>query len=89
MMNLINLLGTNAIRRVFFMKQYLFVIWIEDNSVKLVVCCCVLDGTDKDGDGIGTMEEDIFLRQLENTMRNLINLHGVKGICRPFLMEQY
>ena len=70
--------GAICIRLVFLMKQHWF-----------VIRCRVLDGTDKDGDGIGTIEEDIFLRQLENTMRELINLRGIKGIRRVFLMKQY
>jgi hypothetical protein len=38
----------------------LLVVWSEDNSKKLIICCHVLGGTDKDDDGIGTIEEDIF-----------------------------
>lgn len=68
-------------------KSDLFVIWSEDNSEKLVIRCRVLGGADKDDDGIGTIEEDIFLRQLENTMLNSISLRGVKGIRRVFLMK--
>jgi DNA-directed RNA polymerase II subunit RPB1 len=69
-------------------KTDLFVIWSEDNSEKLVIRCRVLGGADKDDDGMGTIEEDIFLRQLENTMLNSVNLRGVKGIKRAFLSEQ-
>ncbi|SRR6266702_104589 len=36
--------------------------------------CPLLGGADKDENGIGTIEEDIFLRQLENTMLNSISL---------------
>jgi len=36
---------------------------------------------------MGTIEEDIFLRQSENTMLNSVNLRGVKGINRVFLLE--
>ncbi|KAI0311763.1 beta and beta-prime subunits of DNA dependent RNA-polymerase [Amylostereum chailletii] len=68
-------------------KTDLFVIWSEDNSEKLVIRCRVLGGGDKDEDGMGTIEEDIFLRQLENTMLNSVSLRGVKGIDRVFLME--
>ena len=68
-------------------KSDLFVIWSEDNSEKLVIRCRVLGGADKDEDGVGTIEEDIFLRQLENTMLNSISLRGVKGIRRVFLMK--
>lgn len=69
-------------------KTDLFVIWSEDNSEKLVIRCRVLGGADKDEDGMGNIEEDIFLRQLENTMLNSVSLRGVKGIKRVFLTEQ-
>lgn len=68
-------------------KTDLFVIWSEDNSEKLIVRCRVLGGADKDEDGMGVIEEDIFLRQLENTMLNSVSLRGVKGIQRVFLLE--
>ncbi|KAI0286600.1 beta and beta-prime subunits of DNA dependent RNA-polymerase [Russula aff. rugulosa BPL654] len=68
-------------------KSDLFVIWSEDNSEKLIIRCRILGGADKDEDGIGAIEEDIFLRQLENTMLNSIGLRGVKGIRRVFLMN--
>ncbi|KAG1782895.1 RNA polymerase Rpb1, domain 7-domain-containing protein [Suillus placidus] len=55
-------------------KTDLFIIWSEDNSEKLIIRCCVLGGGEKDNDGLGTVEEDIFLRQLENTMLNSISL---------------
>ena len=42
---------------------------------------------DKDEDGMGVIEEDIFLQQLENTMLNSVSLRGVKGIHRVFLLE--
>ena len=71
-------------------KTDLFVIWSEDNSEKLIIRCRVLGGGDKDDDGMGVIEEDIFLRQLENTMLNSVSLRGVKGIMikRVFLTQQ-
>ena len=42
-------------------KTDLFVIWSEDNSEKLVIWCHVLGGGDKEDDGMGIIEEDIFL----------------------------
>ena len=69
-------------------KQDLFVIWSEDNSEKLVIRCRVMGGADKDESGSGTDEEDVFLRQLENTMLNTISLRGVKGINKVFLTPQ-
>jgi DNA-directed RNA polymerase II subunit RPB1 len=69
-------------------KQDLFVIWSEDNSEKLVVRCRILGGADKDEEGLaGVMEEDEFLRSLENTMLNTVSLRGVKGIERVFMMQ--
>ncbi|KAJ7816386.1 RNA polymerase Rpb1, domain 7-domain-containing protein, partial [Mycena leptocephala] len=68
-------------------KQDLFVIWSEDNSDKLIIRCRVLGGGDKDDDGIGSIEEDIFLRQLENTMLNPVSLRGVKDIRKVFLLQ--
>jgi DNA-directed RNA polymerase II subunit RPB1 len=68
-------------------KTDLFVIWSEDNSEELVIRCRVLGGTDDKGgdDGLGSVEEDIFLRQLETTMLNSITLRGVKGITQAYL----
>ena len=58
----------------------LFVMWSEDNSEKLIIRCRVLGGTDKEDDGMGSVEEDVFLRQLENTMLNSGSLHCVQDI---------
>ena len=68
-------------------KTDLFVIWSEDNSEKLVIRCRVLGGADKDENGMGSIEEDRFLRQLENTMLNSVSLRRVQGIRRVFLQE--
>ncbi|CAK5279790.1 unnamed protein product [Mycena citricolor] len=68
-------------------KQDLFVIWSEDNSDKLIIRCRVLGGGAKDDDGLESVEEDIFLRQLENTMLNSVSLRGVKDIRKVFLLE--
>ena len=67
-------------------KTDLFVIWSEDNSEKLIIRCRVLGSPDKVEDL--SMEEDIFLRSLENTMLNSVSLRGVKGVKRVFLTEQ-
>jgi DNA-directed RNA polymerase II subunit RPB1 len=67
-------------------KTDLFVIWSEDNSEKLIIRCRVLGSPDKAEDL--SMEEDIFLRSLENTMLNSVSLRGVKGVKRVFLTEQ-
>ncbi|KAJ6577080.1 DNA-directed RNA polymerase II, subunit 1 [Mycena sp. CBHHK59/15] len=58
-------------------KTDLFVIWSEDNSDKLII----------HDDGMGAIEEDIFLRQLENTMLNSVSLRGVKDIRKVFLLQ--
>ncbi|KAJ2977437.1 hypothetical protein NUW54_g11420 [Trametes sanguinea] len=68
-------------------KTDLFVIWSEDNAEKLVIRCRVLGGVDKDEEDLGQVEEDIFLRQLENTMLNSVSLRGVPGIQRVFLLK--
>ncbi|KAJ7836355.1 DNA-directed RNA polymerase II, subunit 1 [Mycena olivaceomarginata] len=68
-------------------KGDLFVIWSEDNSDKLIIRCRVLGGGDKDDDGMGPTEEDVFLRQLENTMLNSVSLRGVKGIRKVYLLQ--
>ncbi|KAJ7480001.1 DNA-directed RNA polymerase II, subunit 1 [Mycena galericulata] len=68
-------------------KTDLFVIWSEDNSDKLIIRCRVLGGGDKEDDGMGAIEEDIFLRQLENTMLNSVSLRGVKDIRKVFLLQ--
>lgn len=70
-------------------KMDLFVIWSEDNAEKLIIRCRVLGGGDKDEDGLGTTEDDIFLRQLENTMLNSTSLRGIPGKERLFLTEAY
>ncbi|KAG2023660.1 RNA polymerase II large subunit [Coprinopsis cinerea AmutBmut pab1-1] len=66
-------------------KSDLFVIWSEDNSETLVIRCRVLSSGDKDDPEEVGLEEDIFLRQLENTMLNSVTLRGVRGINRVFL----
>jgi len=68
-------------------KTDLFVIWSEDNAEKLIIRCRVLGGGDKDEEGSDNLEEDIFLRQLENTMLNAVELRGVKGIHRAFIVK--
>jgi DNA-directed RNA polymerase II subunit RPB1 len=68
-------------------QKDLFVIWSEDNSDKLIIRCRVYGGADKDDDGSGAIEEDVFLRQLENTMLNSVALRGVQGIKRVYLVQ--
>ncbi|KIJ45198.1 hypothetical protein M422DRAFT_251383 [Sphaerobolus stellatus SS14] len=68
-------------------SQDLFVIWSEDNAEKLIIRCRVIGGMEKDDDGLASVEEDVFLRQLENTMLNSVSLRGVKDIRRVFLVK--
>ncbi|KAL5534789.1 hypothetical protein ACEPAG_1253 [Sanghuangporus baumii] len=67
-------------------KTDLFVIWSEDNAEKLIIRCRVLGGADKDEEEGDTVDEDIFLRQLEHTMLDSVSLRGVPGIQRVFLL---
>jgi RNA polymerase Rpb1, domain 7 len=67
----------------------LFVIWSEDNSDKLIIRCRSLTPkNEKDDEEEIQIEEDQFLRQIENTMLNNITLRGVEGIRRVFMMER-
>ncbi|KAF7426815.1 DNA-directed RNA polymerase II subunit rpb1 [Pleurotus ostreatus] len=66
-------------------KTDIFVIWSEDNAEKLIVRCRVLSTHDKED--VSEVEEDVFLRQLENTMLSSVSLRGVENINRVFLME--
>ncbi|KAJ7507403.1 hypothetical protein B0H11DRAFT_2312920, partial [Mycena galericulata] len=59
----------------------------KDNSDKLIIRCRVLGGGDKEDDGMGAIEEDIFLRQLKNTMLNSVSLRGIKDIRKVFLLQ--
>lgn len=49
--------------------------------------CLEVDWTDENEDGIGTVEDDIFLRRQENTMFNPVVLRSVKGVSGIFLMN--
>ncbi|KAJ6451309.1 DNA-directed RNA polymerase II, subunit 1 [Mycena sanguinolenta] len=68
-------------------KKDLFVIWSDDNSDKLIIRCRVLGGSEKGDDGLSSFEEDVFLRQLENTMLDSVALCGVKDIHKVFLVQ--
>ncbi|KZO99631.1 beta and beta-prime subunits of DNA dependent RNA-polymerase [Calocera viscosa TUFC12733] len=64
----------------------IFVIWSEDNAEKLIIRCRVINNQ-ADKDEAGNVEEDVFLRKLENTMLNSISLRGVDGISRAFMVQ--
>lgn len=65
-------------------EKDLFVIWSEDNADKLVIRCRAIAQDDKDDEN--EPEEDIFLRQLEQSMLSSITLGGVEGISRAFIV---
>jgi DNA-directed RNA polymerase II subunit RPB1 len=65
----------------------LFVIWSEDNSEKLIIRCRAMGSPDKEDDGSAAIEEDVFLRQLENTMLSSVALRGVQGINQACLVQ--
>ncbi|KAL1667203.1 hypothetical protein EV715DRAFT_255403 [Schizophyllum commune] len=70
-------------------KTDLVVMWSQDASEDtMIIRCRVVSGEEKTEDGLEDIEEDVFLRQLENTMLNSIVLRGVKGIDRVFLSEK-
>ncbi|KAL1747355.1 hypothetical protein HDZ31DRAFT_32193 [Schizophyllum fasciatum] len=70
-------------------KTDLVVMWSQDASTDtMIIRCRVVSGEEKTEDGLEDVEEDVFLRQLENTMLNSIVLRGVKGIDRVFLSEK-
>ena len=58
----------------------LFIIWSGDNAEKLVIRFRCHFSIDKDEGNI-QIEEDVFLRQIENTMLNNISLRSVDNIC--------
>lgn len=63
----------------------LFVIWSEDNAEKLIIRCRTLVGDDKEDID---QSEDIFLKQVEQSMLSSVSLRGVEGIRRVFMVKQ-
>lgn len=63
----------------------LFVIWSEDNAEKLIIRCRTLQGDDKED---FDTSEDVFLKQVEQSMLNSVSLRGVEGIRRVFMVKQ-
>nr|CAG8499060.1 13409_t:CDS:2 [Entrophospora candida] len=67
-------------------------IWNDDNSDMKIIRCRIISepGTTKDHieEENGTkIEEDVFLKRVENNMLNTIGLRGIKKINRVYLIE--
>ncbi|KAI9145322.1 hypothetical protein BKA69DRAFT_1121705 [Paraphysoderma sedebokerense] len=61
----------------------------DDNSEKLILRCRIVqeEGMDKDDDG-DRIEEDTFLRRIEQNMLNSIGLRGIQRINRVFMVTK-
>ncbi|ORX62127.1 beta and beta-prime subunits of DNA dependent RNA-polymerase [Hesseltinella vesiculosa] len=72
-------------------KNDLHIIGSDENSEKLVIRCRVMsdeqDDKDADGDEVRT-EEDTFLRKLESSMLSSINLRGIPGIRKVYIVDR-
>ncbi|KAG1152753.1 hypothetical protein G6F37_000401 [Rhizopus arrhizus] len=72
-------------------RHDLHVMGSDDNSEKQVVRCRVmLDENEKnaEGDDESKPEEDTFLRKLESSMLSSINLCGIPGIKKVYIVER-
>jgi DNA-directed RNA polymerase II subunit RPB1 len=65
----------------------LFIIWSEDNSEKLVIRCRIVHTPEK-MEAMNEFSDDLFLRQLEITLLNTVDLRGVPGVERVFLVRK-
>ncbi|KAG8834185.1 DNA-directed RNA polymerase II subunit rpb1 [Serendipita sp. 400] len=65
----------------------LFLIWSEDNSEKLIIRCRIVHTPEK-MEAMSEFSDDLFLRQLEVTLLNTVDLRGVPGIERVFLVKK-
>ena len=65
----------------------LFLIWSEDNADKLIIRCRVVNTPEK-MEELKDLQEDVFLRQLEHSLLNTVDLRGVPGINRVFLVRK-
>lgn len=68
----------------------------DDNAEHLILRCRIvnehpvadkLTGEEEDDETDGRIEEDVFLRRIEANMLNSINLRGIEGIKRVFLVD--
>ncbi|EPZ33421.1 RNA polymerase Rpb1 1 domain-containing protein [Rozella allomycis CSF55] len=57
----------------------------DDNSQKLILRCRIVNPED---DYENRIEEDVFLKRLENNMLSTVTLRGIPGINRVFLVEK-
>ncbi|KAI8061444.1 hypothetical protein BC940DRAFT_327795 [Gongronella butleri] len=71
-------------------KNDLHVIGSDENSEKLIIRCRVMsdEQEDKDADDEARTEEDTFLRKLEASMLSSINLRGIPGIQKVYIVER-
>lgn len=65
----------------------LFIIWSEDNSEKLIIRCRIVHTPEK-MEAMSDFSDDLFLRQLEVTLLNTVDLRGVPGVDRVFLVKK-
>ncbi|CAG8706693.1 7317_t:CDS:1, partial [Cetraspora pellucida] len=72
-------------------KDDIHAIWNDDNSELKVIRCRIkiAPGIDKEStdDSGHKIEEDVFLKRVENNMLTTIGLRGIKGINRVYLTE--
>ncbi|KAI8822549.1 putative RPO21-DNA-directed RNA polymerase II, 215 kd subunit [Fimicolochytrium jonesii] len=63
--------------------------WVSDDNAKDMVILARIKTDTKDGDGDedGKLDEDQFLRKVEENMLNQITLAGIPGIHRAYLSE--
>ncbi|KAL0075541.1 beta and beta-prime subunits of DNA dependent RNA-polymerase [Phycomyces blakesleeanus] len=71
-------------------RHDLHVIGSDENSEKLIIRCRVMmdENEDKDDDDETKGEEDTFLRKLEVSLLSSINLRGITGIKKVYIVER-
>ncbi|KAI9029899.1 hypothetical protein CLU79DRAFT_842835 [Phycomyces nitens] len=71
-------------------RHDLHVIGSDENSEKLIIRCRVMmdENEDKDDDDETKGEEDTFLRKLEVSLLSSINLRGIPGIKKVYIVER-
>jgi DNA-directed RNA polymerase II subunit RPB1 len=66
----------------------LWCIHSDDNAEQLTILARIRDNGSKDDSENQTIEEDVFLKTVENMMLNSITLCGIEGILRVFITEK-
>ncbi|GAA96338.1 hypothetical protein E5Q_03004 [Mixia osmundae IAM 14324] len=67
----------------------LFVIWSEDTAEKLVIRCRTLQSEEKDDDDDADEQDEVaFLKRIETHMLDDVELGGIKGIQRVYMVDQ-